>query len=77
MINEYGVEIVTSEPIVVYRESIGKQSPNKFEGKSPNKHNRFYIEVEPLPDKIVKALYNNEIPENVIVSNDAFFGCEA
>ena len=62
---EYGVDIVTSEPIVVYRESVGKKSQQKFEGKSPNKHNRFYIEVEPLPENIVKALYNNEIPENV------------
>lgn len=63
--NDYGIEIVTSEPIVVYRESISKPSPGKFEGKSPNKHNRFYIEVEPLPDNVVKALYNNDIPENV------------
>jgi len=63
--NEYGVDIVTSEPIVVYRESVGKKSTQKFEGKSPNKHNRFYIEVEPLPDNIRKALYDNEIPENV------------
>ncbi len=63
--NEYGVDIVCSEPIVVYRESVAKKSPNKFEGKSPNKHNRFYFEVEPLPENIVKALYNNEIPNNV------------
>lgn len=63
--NEYGVDIVCSEPIVVYRESVAKKSPQKFEGKSPNKHNRFYIEVEPLPKNIVKALYNNEIPQNV------------
>ena len=62
---EQGVDIVTSEPIVVYRESVGKQSPQKFEGKSPNKHNRFYIISEPLPDNIAKALYNNEIPQNV------------
>lgn len=65
IINEYGVEIVTSEPIVVYRESAAKKSVQKFEGKSPNKHNRFYIEVEPLPENIVKALYNNEIPQNI------------
>jgi elongation factor 2 len=65
IIKEYGVDIVTSEPIVVYRESVAKKSPQKFEGKSPNKHNRFYIEIEPLPDNIAKALYNNEIPENV------------
>ena len=62
---EQGVDIVTSEPIVVYRESVGKQSPQKFEGKSPNKHNRFYIISEPLPDNIAKALYDNEIPQNV------------
>jgi elongation factor 2 len=61
---EYGVDIVTSEPIVVYRESVAKKSSQKFEGKSPNKHNRFYIEVEPLPENIIKALYNNEIDQN-------------
>lgn len=63
--NEHKVDILTSEPIVVYREGISKKSTNKFEGKSPNKHNRFYIEVEPLPENIRKAIYNNEIPENV------------
>ena len=63
--NDYGVDIVCSEPIVVYRETVGKASPQKFEGKSPNKHNRFYITVEPLPENIVKAIYNNEIPSNV------------
>jgi len=63
--NDYKVEIVCSEPIVVYRESISKPSPQKFEGKSPNKHNRFYITVEPLPENTVKAIYNNEIPQNV------------
>ena len=63
--NDYKLDIVTSEPIVVYRETVGKASPRKFEGKSPNKHNRFYIEVEPLPDNIVKALHDNTIPENV------------
>ena len=62
--NDYGVDIITSEPIVVYRESVAKKSPQSFEGKSPNRHNRFYIEVEPLPRNIVDALYNNEIPSN-------------
>ena len=63
--NDYKVDIICSEPIVVYRESVGKKSPQKFEGKSPNKHNRFYIEVEPLSKDVVKALKNNDIPENV------------
>jgi elongation factor 2 len=63
--NDHKLEIVCSEPIVVYRESVTKPSPHEFEGKSPNKHNRFYIMVEPLPEKIVKAIYNSELPENV------------
>ena len=63
--NDHKLEIITSEPIVVYRESVSAKTPSKFEGKSPNKHNRFYIEVEPLPENIVKALHDNEIPENV------------
>ncbi|DAC72780.1 MAG TPA: elongation factor EF-2 [Thermoplasmata archaeon] len=63
--NDHKMEIICSEPIVVYRETVSKPSPYKFEGKSPNKHNRFYIEVEPLPEKIVNAIYNNELPENV------------
>jgi elongation factor 2 len=63
--NDHKLDIVCSEPIVVYRETVNKVSPHKFEGKSPNKHNRFYIEVEPLPAAVVKAIYDNEIPENV------------
>jgi len=63
--NDHKLDIVCSEPIVVYRESVTKPSPHEFEGKSPNKHNRFYIMVEPLPEKIVKAIYNSELPENV------------
>ncbi|MDO8841566.1 elongation factor EF-2, partial [Methanocalculus sp.] len=41
------VDIITSEPIVVYRETVTKKA-GPVEGKSPNRHNRFYIEVEPL-----------------------------
>jgi elongation factor 2 len=63
--NDHKLEIICSEPIVVYRESVSKKTPMKFEGKSPNKHNRFYIEVEPLPDDIIEALHDNEIPQNV------------
>lgn len=61
-INEKGVEIETSPPIVVYRETIaGKAGP--VEGKSPNKHNRFYLEIEPLEDTMFQALQNKELKE--------------
>jgi elongation factor 2 len=58
-----GVEIVTSEPIVVYRETV-IQKAGPVEGKSPNRHNRFYIEVEPLSDTIVELIKNNEVSMN-------------
>ena len=42
---EKGVEVITSQPIVVYRETVDKQS-DVGEGKSPNKHNLFFIQEE-------------------------------
>jgi elongation factor 2 len=60
IVNEHKVEIKTSEPIVVFRECVaGRGGP--FEGKSPNKHNRFYIEVEPLSPTVVQAIRSGEI----------------
>ncbi|MEM3851614.1 MAG: elongation factor EF-2 [Methanomassiliicoccales archaeon] len=60
IINDYKTEINASKPIVVYRESVeGKGGP--FEGKSPNKHNRFYIEVEPLEDQVIRAIMSGDI----------------
>ncbi len=55
-----GVELKTSPPIVVYRESItGRAGP--VEGKSPNHHNRFYIEFEPLEPGVAEALREGQI----------------
>lgn len=55
-----GVEIITSTPIVVYRETItGMAGP--VEGKSPNRHNRFYIEVGPMEPEIVKLIQEGEV----------------
>ncbi|MDX1535094.1 MAG: elongation factor EF-2, partial [Thermoplasmata archaeon] len=63
IVNEYGVEIDASPPIVVYRESVGAKA-GPFEGKSPNKHNRFYLEVEPLEEAVVQAILDGQVPTN-------------
>jgi len=60
IVNEHKVEIKTSQPIVVFRECVGGRG-GPFEGKSPNKHNRFYIEVEPLSPAVVDAIRSGEI----------------
>jgi elongation factor 2 len=56
------VEIETSKPIVVYRETAQKQSV-EVEGKSPNRHNKFYMVVEPMEDGVYDAIVNGDIPE--------------
>jgi len=61
IINEQGVDIVSSPPIVVYQESVKGKNPTPFEGKSPNKHNKFYFHVEPLEQTIVDAIRSGDI----------------
>ena len=62
---EKGLEVKTSSPIIVYRETIGKESES-YEGRSPNKHNSFYIMVEPLEDNIYEAIKEGDVPEGRI-----------
>ncbi|MFA5953454.1 MAG: elongation factor EF-2 [Candidatus Pacearchaeota archaeon] len=60
---EKGLEVKTSAPIVVYRETVGKNSGKGIEGRSPNKHNSFFISVEPLEDEIYNAIDAGDVPE--------------
>jgi translation elongation factor 2 (EF-2/EF-G) len=55
-----GVEITTTPPLVVYRETI-RGSAGPVEGKSPNRHNRFYVTVEPLEEGVRELIRNGEI----------------
>ena len=59
---EKGLDVKTSPPIIVYRETVNKESL-AVEGRSPNKHNSFFIVVEPLEDDIYEAMKSGEIPE--------------
>ncbi|RLM56487.1 elongation factor EF-2 [Halobellus sp. Atlit-31R] len=55
-----GIPVQTGEPIVVYREAPQKQS-REVEGVSPNRHNKFYITVEPLSEDVVDAIKLGEV----------------
>lgn len=59
-LKELGIDVEMSAPIVVYRETVLDKSP-EIEGKSPNKHNKFYILVEPLEDGVYRAMMDGEI----------------
>ena len=69
---EQNIKVNVSEPIVVYRESISSDNKgNAFEGKSPNRHNRFYIEVEPLPLDVIQALREGLLGDGPVRLKDA------
>jgi elongation factor 2 len=66
---EKGVEVITSPPIVVYRETVDRPG-EPGEGKSPNKHNLFFLKVEPLEPAVYKAIRDGEISECRIKKKD-------
>jgi len=66
---EKNVDVRTSQPIVVYRETILKKSPESV-GKSPNKHNLFFLEIEPLETPVYEAMQKGEIIEGRIKKKD-------
>jgi elongation factor 2 len=59
---EKKLDIKTSPPIVVYRETVAGKS-NAAEGRSPNKHNSFFIKVQPLEPEVYEAIQKGEISE--------------
>jgi elongation factor 2 len=52
--NDYakGIEILTSDPVVSYRETVQEESYDVALAKSPNKHNRLYMKAEPISDEL-------------------------
>jgi len=66
---EKGLDVIASPPIVVYRETIMKKS-EEFEGKSPNKHNKFYFYVEPMEDDVYELIKAGELPEIRVKKKD-------
>ena len=66
-----GIDVVTSPPIVVYRETVRDKS-SEIEGKSSNKHNRFYFTVEPLEQGVYQAIAEGKIPTGVVKKKDVW-----
>ena len=57
-----GLEILTSQPLVVYRETVAGQGVVAM-AKSPNKHSRFWIQVEPLEQNVIDLMEKGSLFE--------------
>jgi elongation factor 2 len=61
---EAGLKVKISKPIVIYRETISHDYKGPaIMGKSPNKHNKLWITLEKLPDEIIEAIKAEKISE--------------
>ncbi|KAF8411276.1 hypothetical protein HHK36_003823 [Tetracentron sinense] len=51
-----GAEIIKSDPVVSFRETVLEKSCRTVMSKSPNKHNRLYMEARPLEEGLAEAI---------------------
>ena len=51
-----GAPVKVSDPVVSYRETVAEKSSMTVLSKSPNKHNRLYMEAEPMNEELATAI---------------------
>jgi len=62
LIADAKVDIVTSQPLINYRETI-RGSAGPIMSKSPNRHNKIFMKVEALDEKISEMIRNGTLNE--------------
>ncbi|MEM3623572.1 MAG: elongation factor EF-2 [Candidatus Bathyarchaeia archaeon] len=61
---EAGLKVKISKPIVIYRETISHDYKGPpIMGKSPNKHNRLWVTIEKLSEEVIEAIRTGKINE--------------
>jgi elongation factor 2 len=56
-----GAEIRVSEPVVSFRETVSDASDHTVMSKSPNKHNRLYLQARPMEDGLAEAIDEGKV----------------
>lgn len=64
LILETGLEITTTQPLINYRETIRNRA-GPIMSKSPNKHNKIFMRIEPLGEEIIELIKNGQIHEDL------------
>jgi elongation factor 2 len=64
LLQEAGLEITTTQPLINYRETI-RSKAGPIMSKSPNKHNKIFMRIEPLSDDVIETLRTGQIKEDM------------
>ncbi|CAF0733227.1 unnamed protein product [Didymodactylos carnosus] len=57
-------QLKTSTPVVTYRETVTQESSHTAFTKTTNKHNKFFMRAQPLPDGLAEAIENGLVTAN-------------
>ncbi|HSV49786.1 MAG TPA: elongation factor EF-2, partial [Candidatus Acidoferrales bacterium] len=61
---EAGLKVKLSKPIVIFRETISHDYKGPaVMGKSPNKHNKLWVTIEKLSDEVIEAIKSDKISD--------------
>jgi elongation factor 2 len=64
LLQEAGLDIVTTQPLINYRETI-RAKAGPIMSKSPNKHNKIFMRVETIPDDILDMIRTGKLKEDM------------
>jgi len=64
LLQEAGLDIITTQPLINYRETI-RASAGPIMSKSPNRHNKIFMRVEPLGEDIIEMIKTGHIKEDM------------
>ena len=64
LLQEAGLNITTTQPLINYRETI-RTKAGPIMSKSPNKHNKIFMRIESLGEEIIELIRNGQIKEDM------------
>ena len=64
LLQEAGLEITTTQPLINYRETIRTKAV-PIMSKSPNKHNKIFMRIEPLREDVIDMLRTGQVKEDM------------
>ncbi len=64
LLHEAGLDITTTQPLINYRETV-RTKAGPIMSKSPNKHNKIFLRVEPLAEDVVEMVRTGRIHEDM------------